>query len=136
MTINIEDSKTGKGNVPISDCLRSVLAERLEDHKHYYLFCDKYGNPFKSINKSFKAALKRADIENFRFHDLRHTFASHLAMNGYGGITLQKLGRWKTPSMVMRYAHLSEPYKKSAVDTLAGLFEGKGESSSASLAIL
>jgi len=47
-------------------------------------------------------------------------------MNGIEGRTLQELGRWKTPTMVMRYAHLSEKHKKSAVDKLAGLFVEKG----------
>lgn len=125
MTINIEQSKTGKGTVPISNCLGRALAEHLQEHDQYYLFCDNYGNPYKSLKNSFKTALKRAGIENFRFHDLRHTFASHLAMNGIEGRTLQELGRWQTPKMVMRYAHLSEKHKKAAVDTLGSLFVKK-----------
>jgi hypothetical protein len=40
-----------------------------------------------------------------RFHDLRHTFATRLVQNGVDLYTVQKLGRWKTLSMVTRYAH-------------------------------
>ena len=127
MTINIEDSKTGKGKAPISNYLGKVLDKYLKGHHQEYLFCDKDGTPYKSIKNSFKTALKRAGIKDFRFHDLRHTFASHLAMNGVEGRTLQELGRWKTPAMMMRYAHLSAAHKKKAVDTLNSLFEGKGE---------
>ena len=136
MTINIEDSKTGKGNVPISDYLGSILTEYLQHHRHEYLFCDKHGTPYKSLKNSFKTALKRAGISDFRFHDLRHTFASHLAMNGVEGRTLQELGRWKTPTMVMRYAHLSAAHKKRAVDTLNGLFAVKGKVGEVSLGII
>ncbi|MFC1855463.1 hypothetical protein ACFL2A_02825 [Thermodesulfobacteriota bacterium] len=46
-------------------------------------------------------------------------------MNGIEGRTLQELGRWKTPSMVMRYAHLSESHKKRAIDTLSSMFKKK-----------
>lgn len=38
--------------------------------------------PYVDIRKSFNATLKKCDIMNFRFHDLRHTFASHLVMSG------------------------------------------------------
>ena len=73
------------------------------------------------IDKAFKAALVRAKIENFRFHDLRHTFASHLAMRGASSKDLQELLGHKTLSMTTRYAHLSQEHKKKAVNLLNGL---------------
>lgn len=129
--IYLEHTKNGdKGKVPMSDHLREVLTEHIEDkNKSEYLFCNKDGKPFKNIRTAFKTALKRAGIADGRFHDLRHTFASHLTMNGVEGITLQQLGRWKTPSMVSRYAHLSPAHKKSAVDTLGNLFKNKDKTS-------
>jgi len=122
--IYLRDTKNGDvAKVPINDHLKEVIREHLRDHKSEYLFCKEDGQPFKGIRTAFKTALTRAGITDGRFHDLRHTFASHLTMNGVEGITLQQLGRWKTPSMVMRYAHLSSEHKQKAVNTLGSLFD-------------
>lgn len=84
-----------------------------------YVFANKEGRPFKKVYKGFKAALKRAGINNFTFHDLRHTFASHLVMNGADLKTVQELLGHKTFNMTLRYAHLSPDHKRKAVDDLA-----------------
>ena len=55
--------------------------------------------------KAFYKAIDRATITNFRFHDLRHTFATRLVQNGVDLYSVQKLGRWKNVTMVQRYAH-------------------------------
>jgi len=74
-----------------------------------------------SIITAFKAALRRAGIENFRFHDLRHTFASHMIMRGATIKEVQEILGHKNISMTMRYAHLSQEHKKKAVNRLSGL---------------
>jgi len=86
-----------------------------------YVFCDKKGRAFSEIKTSFKAALRRAYIENFRFHDLRHTFSSHFVMRGGTIKELQEILGHKTITMTMRYAHLSQEHKKKAVNLLNGL---------------
>ena len=58
-------------------------------------------------NKAWKGALKRAGISNFRFHDLRHTWASWLVQSGVSLLALKEMGGWETLEMVQRYAHLS-----------------------------
>lgn len=63
----------------------------------------------------WRAALKDAGILNFRFHDLRHTAASYLAMNGATSIELSEILGHKSPSMVKRYAHLSESHTRQVV---------------------
>jgi len=73
------------------------------------------------VDIAFKAVFKRAGIEDFKFHDLRHTFASHLAMKGASPKDLQELLGHKTMSMTTRYAHLSQEHKKKAVSLLNGL---------------
>jgi integrase len=121
--VNLEHTKNGdRGKVPMSDILGVSLKEHVGDRTEGYLFCGKNGKPYDSIRTSFTKALKVASIEDFTFHCLRHTWASHLTMNGVDSLVLQDLGRWKSPIMVQRYAHMSPRYRKSAVDTLGCLF--------------
>jgi integrase len=128
--INVPHTKTGEnGKLTMSTNLKEEIQEYLKGHKHEYLFCKDDGTPFNDIRDSFNGALKAAGIKNCRFHDLRHTFASHLTMKGVDSRTIQELGRWKTPSMLMRYAHLSPEHMQSAVNTLNDLFQNKHETS-------
>jgi integrase len=62
------------------------------------------------LRKSWETALKRAKIENFRFHDLRHTTASYLAMEGATGPEIAEVLGHKDLQMVKRYAHLSKAH--------------------------
>ena len=61
----------------------------------------------------------RQESPDFHFHDLRHTFASRLAMAGVDLYTVQRAGGWKTAIMVQRYAHLSPDHIRAAVERLA-----------------
>jgi integrase len=70
------------------------------------------------VEKTVPAAVSAAKIEDFRFHDLRHTFASRLAMEGVDPLTIKDLGGWKTLSMVQRYAHLSPGHRQTAIERL------------------
>eukprot|EP01037_Dinobryon_pediforme_P011337 gene11337-11425_t len=65
------------------------------------------------------AALKKANITNFRFHDLRHSAASYLAMNGASLAEIAEVLGHKTLSMVKRYAHLSEAHTAKVVQPWA-----------------
>lgn len=72
----------------------------------------------RNLRRDFDKAVKKAGVSPFRFHDLRHTFASRLAMNGVNDRTLQALGGWKTPRMILRYAHLGPSHLQDAVEGL------------------
>jgi integrase len=72
----------------------------------------------RNIQKSFDRACMRAGIQDFTFHDLRHTFASHLVMSGVDLNTVRDLLGHKTLTMTLRYAHLSPAHRKEAVEVL------------------
>jgi integrase len=68
--------------------------------------------------KTFPEAVSTAQIEDFRLHDLRHTFASRLVMAGVDLLTVMQLGGWKSLAMVQRYGHLSPGHRQSAIERL------------------
>jgi integrase len=76
--------------------------------------------PQKPIDLRFPwlAALKKANIQDFRFHDLRHSAASYLAMNGASLAEIAEVLGHKTLQMVRRYAHLSEGHTASVVESM------------------
>ena len=77
------------------------------------------GNPVTRCNNhAWHKALIRAGIENFRWHDLRHTWASWHVQNGTSLQELQQLGGWSSFEMVLRYAHLSSEHLKQAAERI------------------
>ena len=74
--------------------------------------------------KAWANALERAGIENFRWHDLRHTFATWHRQAGTPTHELQRLGGWKTLSMVERYAHVASEGLQTAASRLDNALSG------------
>jgi len=104
--------------LPLNDVVyRSLLAIRRIPGSPW-VFCKKNGERYGNIRKAFEGAKKRAGIVDFRFHDLRHTFASHLVMAGVDLEAVQELLGHKSFEMTLRYAHLSPDQKKVALDIL------------------
>lgn len=67
-------------------------------------------------HKTWTRVLERSKITDFRWHDLRHTWASWMMMSGQVSLyELQQLGDWSTPAMVQRYAHLAPGYLRDVV---------------------
>lgn len=109
-------------SVPLTEMALQVLRRQVGKHPTR-VFTYK-GKPVGQLNtKAWSAALKRAGIEDFRWHDLRHTFATWHRQAGTPTHELQNLGGWKTPAMVDRYAHLAPESLQAAAarfDAFAG----------------
>lgn len=99
-------SKSGRP-VPLNDDAMRVIERRKGLHKQYVFA--RVNTMAAEVDRRYirKAALAAGLPEGFRFHDLRHTWASWHAQAGTPLLTLQRLGGWKTLSMLNRYAHLS-----------------------------
>jgi len=121
--IKLTKTKNNKVRViPMNDTLYNTLMSIESRNKSGFVFLFN-GKPIDSVKTAFKKALKRAEIEDFRFHDLRHTFASLLVMNGVSLQVVQKLLGHSSLQMASRYSHLSERYSREAVDVLNRRFE-------------
>ncbi|WP_370546384.1 site-specific integrase [Edwardsiella tarda] len=120
--IHPEDAKGGRAiGIALNDTACQVLHDQTGKH-HRWVFvhmescirpdgieCPKARKFRNDSNKAWRSALRRAGIENFRFHDLRHTWASWLIQAGVPLSALQEMGGWESIEMVRRYAHLA-PY--------------------------
>jgi len=103
----------------MNEMAKTALIRTLKHPDSPYVFCNKNGSPLKDIRKSFFTALKKSGIINFHFHDLRHSFCSHLVMAGIDLNTVRELMGHKSLEMTLRYAHLSPDHKRRAVDILS-----------------
>ncbi len=113
------NTKNGeKREVPMNAEVKTSLIKVRKHPQSPYIFCNKVGKSFGDIKKSFLTALTNSGIINFHFHDLRHTFASHLVMSGVDLNTVRELLGHKSIQMTLRYSHLSPDHKKRAVDIL------------------
>ncbi len=111
--------------LPINDTLHSLLLEMPD--KTGYFFGNGNGGHVENIKHSFTSACRRAGITDFRFHDLRHTYASYLTMRGVYIRALQELLGHKTLAMTQRYSHLAPEQLQNAVKLLDGVIGEKRE---------
>ncbi|MCM8778670.1 MAG: tyrosine-type recombinase/integrase [Candidatus Omnitrophica bacterium] len=117
--IYLLNTKNGeKREIPMNEQVKTALIRVRKHLESPYIFCKPDGKPYGNVRKSFYTALKKSGIINFRFHDLRHTFASQLVMSGVDLNTVRELMGHKSLEMTLRYSHLSPDHKKRAVDIL------------------
>jgi len=123
--ILLDVTKNGeRREIPINTTLEYLFKEMMQCYvKSKYVFAGKTGKPLTDIKKGFHTALRRAGIHDFRFHDLRHTFASQLVMAGIDITSVKELLGHKSLTMTMRYSHLSPGHKRKAVHVLDRLME-------------
>lgn len=116
------DYKNGKGHgIPLNDLALQVLESQIGKHKTRVFTFN--AQPISSANTAaWTKALKRAGITDFRWHDLRHTWATWQRKAGTTTAELQRLGGWKTAAMVERYAHIAPDGLEYAAARLDSLF--------------
>ncbi len=119
--IILHETKNGERRViPLTGYAKQLILEHEKVRRidTDMLFPSKTGRTPFDIKKSWNAALDAAEIKDFRFHDLRHSAASYLAMNGASPAEIAGVLGHKTLQMVKRYAHLSEAHTSSVVESM------------------
>jgi len=120
-TAYVKTTKNGQPKVlPLTDGVTKELIKfRQQDSS---LIFNSEINPNKAFcfNKQWKKALALAKVDNFRFHDLRHTTASYLAMSGASLIEIADVLGHKQISVTQRYAHLCIDHKQKLIDKVMG----------------
>jgi integrase len=106
--------------VPLNGEAVLIIRKQIGKHsRHVFSF---RGQPIVQVStKAWYAALEKAGIEDFRWHDLRHTWASWHVQQGTPLFALQELGGWESPEMVRRYAHLAAEHLAPYADRLCAL---------------
>lgn len=119
--IVLHDTKNGERRVvPLAGPALALLKEHTKVRRldTDLLFPGQCKDTPIDLRSPWEAAMKRAGIEDFRWHDLRHSTASYLAMNGASLAEIAEVLGHKTLAMVKRYAHLSEAHTASVVERM------------------
>jgi integrase len=115
-----------KRYIPMNDVVFETLKALPVDPESKYVFVNpKTGDVYGDIKKSWATTMRRAKIEKFRFHDLRHTFASRLVQAGIPIIVVMELLGHRDLTTTMRYAHLAPTDMRQAVEALVPKKEPK-----------
>ena len=112
----LETKNEERRSVPIAGLAREALEKlskvrRIGDDRVFPLTPDQ-------LRWYFNSALRKVEIDDFRFHDLRHSAASYLAMNGATLAEIAEILGHKTLQMVKRYAHLTEQHTSRVVERM------------------
>jgi len=120
LTVKSDHSKSGKTrHIPLNQESYTVFIKWKKQKKADGLvFTNKLGEKLGDIKKSWKSLLKQASIDSFRWHDLRHHFASKLVMAGADLNTVRELLGHSNIEMTLRYAHLAPEHKAQIVALL------------------
>jgi integrase len=133
ITVIAETAKTGKTRyIPMNSEVHQVLSDwkAQTEGKSGLVFVGKNGGKFDNVKRSWEQVLKDAEIEDFRWHDMRHTFASRLTMANVDLNTVRELLGHADYNMTLRYAHLAPSHKAAAVERLV---RGQHETNSANI---
>jgi integrase len=116
--VHPDQSKTRKAiAVPLNVTALEMLDAQWGEHEEYVFAFE--GEPVWQVNtKAWQKAVRAAGLSDFRWHDLRHTWASWHVQAGTPLNVLQELGGWASYEMVLRYAHLSSAHLLSHAERI------------------
>jgi integrase len=125
LTVQAENAKSGKKRtIPMDSTLIETLKVLPSRLRQGLVFPTSRRNEngerdahrgLSDNHRSFRRLADKLEIEDIRFHDLRHTFASHLVMNGVDLKTVQELLGHANLTMTLRYSHLAPAHQAKAV---------------------
>lgn len=121
LTVEGNTAKSGQTrHIPLNKEALSILkAWKTKNNNGFsFVFPSKTGGRLDNVKKAWANLLTHAQIESFRWHDLRHTFASKLAMKGVPLNTIRELLGHSDLAMTLRYSHLAPDIKAKAVELL------------------
>jgi integrase len=120
LTVIFENAKSGKTrHIPLNgEVLRTLQSWQGDTESTGVVFKGVNGNPMTDIGKGWDKLLEEAGIASFRFHDLRHHFASKLVMASVDLNTVRELLGHGDLAMTLRYAHLAPEHKAAAVNLI------------------
>lgn len=131
-TVTIFNSKNKEPRtIPINETVFEMLKNKAKVKSiktNLVFYSDNHTMLLKtSVDHAFQAALKRVGIKDFRFHDLRHTFATRLVQAGKDLYKVQRLLGHKSPFMTQRYAHHYPESLRDAVEVLDKLVTNQSQ---------
>lgn len=121
LTVRAENAKSSKTrHLPLSNTAYTALKawHKQRDKNNPLVFPSHNGTKLTNVKKSWASILDKAQIPNFRWHDMRHDFASKLVMNGVPLNTVRELCGHADMNTTLRYAHLAPEHKADAIATL------------------
>jgi integrase len=131
-TVTVFRSKNNeRRTIPLNETIFEMLRgkSKVRSKKTDLVFHSKVCTPFtqRNIERGLHNAMKKAEIEDFRFHDLRHTFATRLVQEGRDLYKVQVLLGHKSPIMTQRYAHHYPESLREAVEVLDKLVTNQSQ---------
>ena len=121
LTVRAATAKSSKTrHIPLNGPTKDMLAAWKDWTGNRYVFEGPAGGPMHDVRTAWEGVLKSAGIKNFRWHDLRHTFASWLVIKGVDLNTVRELMGHADYATTLRYAHLAPEVKAAAVERLVG----------------
>ncbi len=124
--IRIEAKGAQDITVPIPDLLKILYKRNLKEHKSGYVFENSFtGTKFYDIKRSWHQCLKDAKVKDFKFHDLRHTFATYMLLITKNVRLVQDLLGHRSITMTQKYTHILMEQKSDAIELLSKLFSSQ-----------